>query len=275
MGIQGAQDFWVVGSRMYVQRDPISGVVQPTIDLGVIKEVAPSFEPDQAELFDTDGGDRVLVDQALTQFTESYQATIANFNNNNLALLFNSNPVAAFTQTATPLTDIKHYAHPGEMVKLLNDDFDAATPGVPIFNLTSVDGVTGPAGTPTYTEGTDWEVVDLSRGLIRMIDGGAFSSAGPIEVGMTPVAVTGNRLIAPQSANLAVRAKAWLFLGRGSNTQQHVREMDVAITAESANFTAEDFSDFVLNFSVINDLTNLSQPAGRLLYFKGDLPSVS
>lgn len=274
MAIVGAQDFWLTGSRLYFQRDPVASVVQMHRDLGVIEPANPTLEIEKLELEDSDGGVKSTVTESVTKIDETYEITCSNLNPNNLALLFLANDPASFTQSASAVTDVRHYAHPGELVKLLDADYDAATPGSPIFGITSIDDVTGVGGSPTYVEDTDWETVDLQRGIIRMITGGAFAAAAAILIDYTPTAITGTRMVTPQGLLGTVEGNAVLIFGRGNNAQQSARYGRASLTPSSANLQINDYSNFVLSLKFLSDLT-AATPAGNLLYWVGSVPAVS
>ncbi len=274
MGLVKAQDHWLTGSRLFFQRDAVAGVVQPTRDLGVIDPANPNLEVEKVELKDSDGGVIRTITESVTEINETYEIKCSNLNPNNLALLFLANDPTAFTQSASAVTDVKHFAHPGELVKLLDGNYDAMTPGGPIFGIASVQDVTGAGGSPTYTEGTDWEVVDLERGIIRMIDGGGFSAAAEILVDYTPRAITGDRLLEPQGLLGVTEGQAIIVFGRGNNAQQSARHGRVSLTPASANFVIEEFSSFVMTLKFLSDLT-AGTPAGKLLYWVGALPTIS
>ncbi len=274
MAVVGAQDFWLTGSRLYFQRDPVSSVVQPHRDLGVIAPANPTLEIEKLELEDSDGGVKSVVTESVTKIDETYEITCSNLNPNNLALLFLANDAVEFTQSASAVTDVKHFAHPGELVKLIDADYDAVTPGVPIFGITSIQAVTGAGGSPTYTVDVDWEIVDLQRGLIRMITGGAFAAAADILVDYTPTAITGIRMVTPQGLLGTVEGNAVLVFGRGNNAQQSARYGRASLTPSSANLQIDDYSNFVLSLKFLSDLT-AATPAGNLLYWVGGVPTVS
>ncbi len=274
MPIVGAQDHWVTGSRLYFKRDDFGGVVQPYRDLGVIEPANPALEIEKLELKDSDGGVKSTVTESVVGIDETYEITCSNLNPNNLALLFLANDPESFTQSASALTGIKHWGVPGELVKLLDADYDAATPGKAIFGVASIGAVTAEGGSPAYTLGTDWEVVSLERGLIRMITAGAFAVAAALDIDFTPRAITGTRMVKPQSLLGTVEGDAILVFGRGNNAQQSSRTGRVSLTPASANLQIDDYSNFVLTLKFISDLT-LSDPAGELLYWVGGLPAIS
>jgi hypothetical protein len=123
-------------------------------------------------------------------------------------------------------------------------------------------------------EDTDWEVASLERGMIRMIDGGAFDADGAIYVVMTPRAITGNRILYPQNSVGAIKGDVALIWSREGNTRQTVRECRVSVTPASGAFSVDNYSTMTLDFTVLADRT-AANPAGRLVQWVGDLPTVS
>ena len=125
-----------------------------------------------------------------------------------------------------------------------------------------------------YVQDVDWDVYSLDRGVARILEGGAISADGNKTYVFSKSAITGKRLINPQSLGGTIKGKAWVYWGRGNNAFQHVREADVSITPSASNFSIDDFSNFVLTVTVIGDVT-AAVPAGRLIAIKGALPSSS
>jgi len=363
MSIVGFQDFWVVGTRFYFKRDNINSVVQPWTDLGVLQSVSPAFTIEKLELEDTDGGVKRTVDEALTKVDETYDVTVSNLNIDNLSIIFLSNPATDFTQTATEKIKVSHYAHPGRLIVLRDNDasstkvYQVNVAGVvnltgsatqtEVTDLTDIDQSTltfsftsdpgftagdrfilmptglsntesagtyevasqsgsGPydvvvtAGTGSkiagdetsltgtsiyidnansdtnfYLEDTDWEVKSEDRGIIAMIDGGAFATAGNLGIYYSTRAISSAaRVLTPQSAS-EVKGEAILYMSRGNNAQQTSREIpSLSLTPTSLDLNADDFSSAVIQAKVLAD-TTLGESAGRMIYFKGDAPSLS
>lgn len=131
----------------------------------------------------------------------------------------------------------------------------------------------GDSGT-IYGEDVDWETVSADRGMIRMIDGGALVAEDDVKIDYVTAAITGNRLFNPQSLEGNVQGRMILIWGRDNNDEQTAREMNVFISPNGSNVTADDFSNIVLSVTVLNDLT-AAIPAGRMIQFKGGLPDLS
>lgn len=364
MTVSGHQDFWIAGSRFYYKRDPIAGVEQPMVDLGIIKPANPSLEVEKAELYDSDGGTLNLADTTVTKLTEEYEITCNNMNMDNWALLMLGANPSTFTQTSTEKLAVLHFAHPGRLIKVHDDDtaatnlyaFEAiagvytgntATLTLPntgtvvnaaaktivvtgdqtantalaagkCFILKSV-GLANKANSRTYTvvskvfstnttitvleqpvadetaitgagilteavagtdkvfkpDGLDWTLVNLDRGLVKLISGGpsGFAAAANVKIAFTTKTLSGIRQMLPQTAS-QIKGTGILIYGRGGRTEETVREARISITPDSASITDDDYSSMVLRVSVLNDPTAVI-PAGRFLQYKGAVPSTS
>jgi len=134
--VQGAQDFWVAGSRIYLKRDAISGAEQPIVDIGVMGTANPTQDTTKIELYDGDGGRKVLVDERVTEISESYDVEINNLNLDNLALFFQGNPPSAFTQTVAHKR-VSHSVFEGYLVKVQDNDADSTY----LYALGAISGV--------------------------------------------------------------------------------------------------------------------------------------
>jgi len=130
-------------------------------------------------------------------------------------------------------------------------------------------------GGDIYSEGDDWEVAgEINRGFIRIIEDGDIDTEQDIQAVFTSAALDGARLLNPQSLSGQIKGQAILFWGRLGNAEQSAREFSVSVTPGSAAFAVDDYSNFTLKFTVLADL-GAEVPAGRLLYFKGELPDLS
>lgn len=271
MGVSGFQDFWVAGSRVYFKKDDIATVDQPFVDLGVLTEsAAPSIEVTKAELQDVDGGRKQTVAEKTTEVTEEYLITTGNFNIDNLANLLAADPPVDFTQSATPQTGVSQdKAHLGFLLKLRE------TGGEYVYNLTSIDLVKDSGDAITYVEDTDWETVSLTRGIIRIIEGGSIAENDNLLIDITPVALSGKRLAKPLSGAGSIDGTLFLVYGREGNAEQTVREASATLTPSGATITADEFSTAQFTVKILSDLSTPSQPAGRLLHFLGTVPAKS
>lgn len=268
MGVTGFQDYWIAGARVYFKRDDVGGVDQPMLDFGTIKSATPAIEVTEVELRDADCGLSKVVAKQVTQLTESYATVCSNFNTEMLALLMMSDPAEDFTQSATPVVGASQDpAHKGYLMKLR----DAA--GDSIYALTSIEAVKDSLDVTTYVLDTDYEIVDLDRGIIRIMATGTIVENDEILVSFTPVAVTGKRLVKPQTQN-NIEGEVWVYYSRDGCDEQNVRHARASITPASSTVTAEDFSENAFTITILTDVT-AAEPAGEMLYFKGAEPDLS
>ena len=266
-GVVGQQEYWIVGSRFYFQKDDDT-YYKALFDLGTIKVVSPSVQTTSVDLVDSDGGSQKVVDSTLIKATESYDITCNNHTLDNLALLFMSAEPDNFTQAATVLTNVAHKAviGAGKMIKL----HDAS--GNWLYSVASIVVKNG-AATVTYTENTDWKWINKDRAVIQVLAGGSIGHGQDLAITITPVAVTGRRLIRPQTNAKAIRGRAMLVWSRNANAEQTVREFDCSISPTAAAFNDADYSSFTLQAKVLSDITDTTYPAGLLLQFVGTLPT--
>lgn len=281
MTVSGVQEFWVVGSRFYFQNDDSAN--EALLDLGVIQVASPTIETEKIELEDADGGVRRVVDEAITKMSETYDLVCNNFNLDNLAMLFmaDKNSPADFTQAITKIENVAHIAAvgPGKHVKI-KDASGNWLYGIQSIDITLIVSATTTTPVPATTtttaipivENVDYEWVSKDRGIINIIDGGAIDDGDTMYIDITPKAITGRRLVYPQTGAI-LKGHAMLVWGRGGNVEQTVREADVTISTSAANFQVEDYSDFTLQAKVVSDVTETTAPAGKLLQFKGTLPA--
>lgn len=261
----GPQDFWLAGARVYIQREgDANGTL---IDLGVIQSASPAIETEAAELYDADGGQRVLAARENVQTTETWEVVCSNFAMDNLALFYQSEDPTPYEAPAPEdLDEVPHKAviGPGRFVKLVDAN------GNWLYNI---DSITVMAGTSELVEGQDWEWPKngKDRGFIRIIPGGAVSNGDDLDITIQLNALDGDRVIIPQSAAGSVYAKAVVVYGRGKNARQTVREARVSIDPSTMNISSEEFSDLTFSATVLSDITQIG--AGRMIQIKGALPT--
>lgn len=126
------------------------------------------------------------------------------------------------------------------------------------------------AGT-IYKQDVDWEVYSLARGMIRMIEGGAFAADATVQVIFTTAALSGRRLVNPQTISNFVRGTGILVYGRDNNEKQNAREFTCQIKPNGSTIGNENYSEMTLQVVVLRDPSSAT-PAGRMIQFKGALP---
>lgn len=275
MSISGHQDYWITGSRLYFQRDPLGDTLFPVIDLGTITNSAPAITQTNVALQDGDGGIRRKVAVGTVAFDENYEVRCNNFNPDNAALLWGATGTVAHEQEATPVTDIEHTAHPGRLMKILD-----AT-GQPIYGITSVEAVEYDGD--NLVLGEDYEFVNPERGFIRFLQDSVnfpldtVVEANNVLVSYTPREITdptSRRRINPQTLGCTSTGTAFFFWGKCGNQRQHVRHARVQISPTGATFPDDNWADWGLNLQILTD-PNAEIPAGELINWLGDLPTMS
>ncbi len=124
---------------------------------------------------------------------------------------------------------------------------------------------------------TDYEVSDFERGVIRILkDATLLVDGQAIRPIFTLNSIpTGDRLIRPQTKQGSFEANVIVEWNRGNFAQRTVREFRASLVPGAGSFSDTDFSTFPLTIEVLADLTDSTNPAGRLLSYKGPLPSKS
>ena len=134
------------------------------------------------------------------------------------------------------------------------------------------DEATGANIAPALAEEEDWDTISDDRGVIQFRENGLGGAAegNDVLVIYNTAALTGRRLVKPQTGGSNIKGKAVLVWGRGNNARQTAREFQVSISPNASNMQVEDYSDFTLQAKVLSDATEQNIPAGRMLLFKGD-----
>lgn len=264
------QDVKLVGSRFYYKKDDVGATKFPLIDLGVITPATPNFDIQKAELFDSDGGRRQLIAEAVTSITEEFTITCSNLNMENMAVLFMANRPETFSQSVSSRTNVVHYAEVGALVKIVNSS------GVGQYMLSGVTSVTLSGGTTAI----EFEIPSqgLDRGVIRILNTTAnttdLGSGANVDIDYAVSAISGKRIIKPQQLAGVVTGKGYLYHSAEGNARVTVREGRMSLTPAGGSFSDEEFSNMELTLRFLSDLT-VTDPAGFLLNFKGTLPTVS
>lgn len=142
----------------------------------------------------------------------------------------------------------------------------------PAADETTIAGV-GIGGALALT--TDYTVYNASRGVVKMTPGGTtFITAAELMFVWMPTAISGARLIVPQSIKGSIEGIGSIYWGRGNHASQHVREGRVSITPNGTSIGNTEFSNMTLSVRYISDLTK-ADPSGRLIQTRGPLPATS
>lgn len=151
----------------------------------------------------------------------------------------------------------------------------AETPAATETGLTGTSVYKANAGT-IYSQNTDWNLdsLSLSRGYLRILEGGAITDADTVQVYYTPNALSGKRIIHPLAGNADIRGTAFIYIGRGNNAAQTVRVATVKLAPSGLTLSAEDYSSWQLEATIVSDITETNS-AGSLISILGALPATS
>lgn len=149
---------------------------------------------------------------------------------------------------------------------------DIVVEEAPAADETSITGV-GIGG--ALEETTDYTVYNAARGIVKMTPGGAtFVTAAELTAVWMPKAISGARLIVPQSIKGSIEGVGRIYWGRENHASQHVREGRVSMTPGGTSIGNTEFSNMTLSVRFLSDLTK-EDPSGRLLHTRGTLPATS
>ncbi len=148
MSVLGHQRFVQVGARVFFKRDNDASNNQfARRDLGIIDQITVNVSKETAQVYDTEGGRKVLADEAVTKQDESYQVRTKNLSMRNLALALLADDPVNFTQSQTEKT-VQIRAFPGDL--LFTHDSDSAK--TRLFKIDAFGGVyTGAVANKTLT----------------------------------------------------------------------------------------------------------------------------
>lgn len=153
---------------------------------------------------------------------------------------------------------------------------DVVVSETPAANESAIAGqITIENGGVIYAQDVDYEIVSLSRGIVRIKTGGAISVEQDVFVIFTLSAISGKRLLYPQSFKGPMQGVLELWFGRENNAYMTVREARVSLSPNGVSLTIDDYSLLTISAKVLSDISQATVPAGRLIDVLGTVPSVS
>jgi hypothetical protein len=189
MAIAGYQEFWLAGSRFFFLRDPILGVAQPMVNLGVVNPISPTTESTLVELFDSDGGVNTRVASDITAFSEDYEITCSNLSPSNLALVFRGDQPETWSQ-AEAIKRVTHALHTGHIAKLKDTD------GTFLYSVNRIVGVSSVVAAGVLSTTAVSGVVSSTRTISI---GDDLATANKVVAG-SKIILTGTGLVDPTIA---------------------------------------------------------------------------
>lgn len=184
-------------------------------------------------------------------------------------------PGKAFIVNKLGLTNILNSRTYTIVTRTLNaGNTDLVVTETPAANETAITGqITHENAGTVYKQDVDWSQYNIPRGIVKVIEGGAITDAA-YSVVYTTATLSGKRLINPQALSGQIKGTGFLVYGRENNGRQTVREFTCTIAPNASGVSADEFSSITLTVTVISD-TTASVPAGRMLQYKGTVPTSS
>jgi hypothetical protein len=263
---------WKPGSRVVFKRDPVtvsgSPVNQPWHDIGLCNPVSLlAAAPTTLEILDTSQGVVQSLGSVRTRTPEEYVINSRNMNLRNLGLIFGGALPTAFTQSATPLSDVAHTGYPDSLMPIYDGSGNRVY-GIGVFTTLK-------QGTTVLVKGTDYDydAVDLAEGRIKILAGGAVTAEdATLKVTATPLAITGNRVIIPDFSGCStIRGSAEIFWTDCDGADKGVKTGYYELIPEQVTMDPQiaKEAEWQLRLRRIWDPENVTLPYGRFINYKG------
>jgi hypothetical protein len=155
--------------------------------------------------------------------------TLDDLDYKNLALVFLGDTSAVSVTGATATAEAATAPAPGASFQVANRKISSVT-------------VTGPSGTPTYVDGTDYEVANAELGLIKILEGGSLSGSETLEVNYTYASMTANKVTGGTDSSIKV---ALMMDGKNlaDDSKVMVNVLEAVMTPETGvDFLSEEFA---------------------------------
>ena len=230
--------------------------------LGVCSGVTPTFDSTSISLKDSRGGTLKTVAKQVTEITETYKGTFADFKKNNLLFVFGAGKINVNSRNAVDYTaNGENFGTTWlrDQAIVLGSSSDIDFIGNFRLNETTV-VVNFGANTSAVTSATlnthykldsalaQVEILELPNGVIE----GTHNLY--VKYSAAAIASTDNTYfsIDPQSAGGSIDGRFRLEIGYNSNKERLIRTGKVSINTSSVNFTSDDYSNFEMEFTILN-----------------------
>lgn len=246
------------------------------VDLGVCTALTPDFTKDTIELRDTRGGNLTRVARAVTEITEDYTGTFADFNKKNLPYIFGAGRVDVNNRSAIDFSATgENFGTNIEENQTLFLGTVASVDALPTINITETTVSVYSRRATTVTSTTTWTInvnyeLDAKLGTVKVINfpGGFSSSVDEVLVKYQAALIATNSetyfKMNPQSQGGIIEGRARIEIGYNSNANRLIRICKAAIDVSTVNFVTDDYSTYEMRFSVLNDGT-VASGVGQLI----------
>jgi hypothetical protein len=242
-------------------------------DVGSINVVVPDMQRTKITAKDARNGNLIEVESRTIETTEKFTISTLNCSLENKIFIWGASAVALYSQSASPVTDREHLAWPDSIVPLL----DAG--GLNMYDIASVQSVL--VGATSKAQGTDW-IADpymLKRGYIYIPPGSTITAGATIKVSFTPnVIASSKRQFNPHTASKISVLGQVLWTDGADTVNPEIVARDsfrATIDGQSPAFSETDYSRINFDVTVVQKLNDSVQPAGRVLYPLGAVPTIA
>lgn len=243
----GANDYLVGSARVFFNDG------NGFLDLGNIPNFSLTRNVTTLDHYTFADGARQKDKTIVTEAGLGFSFNIDEFNAENLNILMFGNGVTSNVQSGAMITDEAATAP----IILNRSIFTAET------NISSLT-IDGTGGTPTYTEGTDYEIVNAVTGEIKIIDGGAITTGLTLELNYTSAAKTRSKILPGKDFRINGSARLEIQTTAGNAITWKINSAEIRVEGDS---TIEDAawsgSQIILDVTV-DKTTTPTEPMGAM-----------
>lgn len=213
--------------------------------LGDTPEFGFTQENENLEFVDSDTEIAVLKEDVVVRITRTGNMALRDISKENIALSFTGSTATQSQSSATGESETLSGVKVGRMYSIGETD---ANP-IGVRKLSNV-SVTGSGGTPSHTEGTDYEV-NLDEGLIQVLEGGAISDDDDIIVNYDQAGVDWE--VAKSGSDGKQEGKLLLVAKnrKGDNTNYLMPKVELQPTGDFATKSREEWQTLTFEFAIL------------------------
>jgi len=244
----GAEEYTLGGATVWF--DDGNGL----LNLGNIPNVSLVRAIEKLEHFTPKDGQRKKDKSIVTTASLALNLTMDEFSKNNLDLLMYGNGDTSVDQSSGSATDEAATA-PLELDRSIFTAFS---------NYSSL-VVTGPAGTPVYVLGTDYEETDPVEGEIKIISGGTVTAGATLELDYSYAARALNQVLPGTDFVKEGNARLLFQTSAGKKFKWIIPNCALEVDGET-DLSSETWSEAAVSLQVLVDpLLATTQPYGRII----------
>ncbi len=223
------------------------------LDLGNIPSINLQRAITTLEHYTFSDGARQRDKTLVTESSMGLSFNIDEFSADNMNILMFGNGKTASNQTGSTITDEAATAP----VILDRSIFTAET------NISAL-SVDGSGGTPTYVEGTDYELVNATTGEIKILSTGSITTGLTLELNYTSAARNRFKVIPGKDFTITGSARIEIEVSNGQALTWKINNAELKIEGDTA-ITPDNWSEANIVLNVLVDKTTTpTEPMGVL-----------